>query len=470
MRQMIQLTILFIALLLRLYGIWWDEGAHLHPDERMLIMVAERIQFFSNLNPEFFNYGTLPLYIVKGTAQLAQLFNVHMADYNGLLVIGRLISIFMDMLTMLLLWKTARLVTRNTLVAHFSILAYTLMFFPIQNTHFFVVDVFLNTFTILLVYFMVRYKHHQTVPNIVGMSISFAAALATKFTAIVFLPSVLLIMLLPVLHKWRNLKVWKPMIIFGVFALIFHFLFMPYAYLSHTRFLADIYQQLQMNSNPYIFPYTLQYVGTLPYLYYLKNMVVWGVGPILFLCALLGLGMVIRKRDTRSFIIIFIFCGIYFLIIGRSAVKFMRYMLPLYPFIALFAGYALASLYEKKRMFAVSILFLSLVWLTMFMNIFSLRHTRFVATEWAVKNIPAGSYIGSEHWDDRVPFAGSFTYVELPLYELPDNDIKWTDMNVRLQSVDYIVLASNRLYIPLQKLGVCSKYAVCYPKTADYYK
>ena len=48
--------ILFIALALRLYGINWDQGYHLHPDERMLIMVTEKIDLFKNLNPNFFNY------------------------------------------------------------------------------------------------------------------------------------------------------------------------------------------------------------------------------------------------------------------------------------------------------------------------------------------------------------------------------------------------------------------------------
>ena len=43
-------------------------------------------------------------------------------------------------------------------------------------------------------------------------------------------------------------------------------------------------------------------------------------------------------------------------------------------------------------------------------------------------------------------------------------------MNEKLKKSDYIIIASNRLYVPLQKLTDCKKYKVCYPKTAEYYK
>ncbi|MFA6533440.1 MAG: hypothetical protein WCT22_05640, partial [Patescibacteria group bacterium] len=39
-----------------------------------------------------------------------------------------------------------------------------------------------------------------------------------------------------------------------------------------------------------------------------------------------------------------------------------------------------------------------------------------------------------------------------------------------LQKSDYIIIASNRLYVPLQKLTDCKKYKVCYLKTAQYYQ
>ncbi|MDO8610585.1 MAG: hypothetical protein Q7R95_08620, partial [bacterium] len=47
---------------------------------------------------------------------------------------------------------------------------------------------------------------------------------------------------------------------------------------------------------------------------------------------------------------------------------------------------------------------------------------------------------------------------------------KWQEINSILIKSDYIIIASNRLYIPLQKLSDCSKYSKCYPITAKYFK
>ncbi len=73
--------ILLLAFSLRFYGINWDQGHHLHPDERMIIMVVDRIHLpktaaqwqsvltpESPLNPKFFAYGSFPIYLLKGVS------------------------------------------------------------------------------------------------------------------------------------------------------------------------------------------------------------------------------------------------------------------------------------------------------------------------------------------------------------------------------------------------------------------
>ncbi|MDO8741665.1 MAG: hypothetical protein Q7J11_00795, partial [Candidatus Roizmanbacteria bacterium] len=81
------ILILLSAFFIRIFAINWDHGFHLHPDERMLIMVADRINFFKNLNPDFFNYGSLPIYLLKGLSQLIDfLFHKDIANYTGMLV------------------------------------------------------------------------------------------------------------------------------------------------------------------------------------------------------------------------------------------------------------------------------------------------------------------------------------------------------------------------------------------------
>jgi hypothetical protein len=523
------LIILAIAFILRLYGVNWDGGFHLHPDERMLIMVAERINFFDNLNPQFFNYGTLPIYLLKGISQLIDfLFSVNISNYQGMLYVGRSLSITFDLLTIIFIYKITRLLFQTIYqspITNFYLLPsflYAIAFFPIQNSHFYTVDVTLTFLITLFVYLLLRYLMIPSMqrplqrwyfPIMLGGV--FGAMLATKFTAIIFLPFAWVVVIL----KTKGLATNQPrglisiqtlinFLIFNSSLLIFNFIFMPYAFLDYKKFLADVLLQIKMNNNPYIFPYTLQYVGTLPYLYYIKNIFFWGLGPIISILSFIGfIGVikkltngVIKKKQKKlnylitnyQLLITVFFYLFYFLIIGRSAVKFMRYMLPIYPFLMILAGYGLYKI-EKMSFLprngvrgklqqqpiknhnwipAFAGMTIAVAWTLMFINIYSQPHTRITATDWMLKNIPAGSTLAVEHWDDRLPLYGGerYNFVELTLYDQPDDQKKWMILNEKLKLADYLIIASNRLYVPLQKLSDCSKYKLCYPKTAEYYK
>ena len=53
----------------RFLGNNYDNLTHLHPDERWLVMVAGKLHFFDRLDPDFFAYGSLPIYTLKALAQ-----------------------------------------------------------------------------------------------------------------------------------------------------------------------------------------------------------------------------------------------------------------------------------------------------------------------------------------------------------------------------------------------------------------
>ena len=51
--------------------------------------------------------------------------------------------------------------------------------------------------------------------------------------------------------------------------------------------------------------------------------------------------LITRRKTLNMSQVIFLAYRLYFLFIGFSAVKFMRYMLPIYPFITILAAYGL---------------------------------------------------------------------------------------------------------------------------------
>ncbi|MDY6868413.1 MAG: hypothetical protein SVT56_11025, partial [Chloroflexota bacterium] len=100
---------------LRLVGVDWDEGQHMHPDERFLSMVWSAIspvesasEYFdtatSSLNPtnrgySFFVYGTLPIFIVRYVGEA-----VGQMGYGPITILGRQISAVFDLFTILLVF------------------------------------------------------------------------------------------------------------------------------------------------------------------------------------------------------------------------------------------------------------------------------------------------------------------------------------------------------------------------------
>lgn len=199
------------------------------------------------------------------------------------------------------------------------------------------------------------------------------------------------------------------------------------------------------------------------------------VGLIFFIKQWWSSGRAITKGVNGAMVLIFysIVGFIYFLVIGKSAVKFMRYMLPLYPLFALYAGYGACRLLNSVNRYAqaaaVVMFALACLWTMGFINIYSQTHTRLQARDWALANIPPGSTIAVEHWDDRPIDGGSFKFVEMTNFELPDDLAKWRTLEAKLHGAHYIVLASNRLYTPMQKLHDCKKHIHCYPTMNRYY-
>ncbi len=245
-----------------------------------------------------------------------------------------------------------------------------------------------------------------------------------------------------------------------------------------------------MTTDPFVFPYTLQYVGIIPYFYELKQVFLWGIGPVFSLLSLFGLfflGKAIYRKEKKTpwaqEIILVLFAFSYIAIVGKFSVGWIRYMLPVYPFFALSMGFGLekiASTFERisssllRSLLWISLMAAILVWPLSFMNIYTHIHTRIAASNWIHATIPSGTVLAEEHWDDNLPLtnANDYSIQILKLYDPDNTPGKWSEINSQLAQSKYVILSSNRLYIPLQKLTDPQKDPPdrYYPITAQYYK
>src|SRR5207244_7135462 len=81
----------------------------------------------------------------------------------------------------------------------------------------------------------------------------------------------------------------------GAAAFLGFFLFEPYAVLDPQTYLRDLGEQNVIISGRYDVPYTRQFVGTLPLAYQAKNLLGWGLGPLLGALALIGLAVAVWR-------------------------------------------------------------------------------------------------------------------------------------------------------------------------------
>src|ERR1700730_58878 len=128
------------------------------------------------------------------------------------------------------------------------------------------------------------------------------------------------------------------------------------------------------------------------------------------------------KRDAGLWLIVLAWVLVYTGITGDFYVKYMRYMLPIYPFLTLMAATLLVTGvrraqtkqgqgYTQKILGALSYLAILLVLGgTMFqglalLNVYSQPNTRIQASQWIYSHIKAGSVLTYEQWDDPLPVA-----------------------------------------------------------------
>ena len=502
------MSIFILGLILRSYNLNWDQGFHLHPDERAITLftvplevpmpMQEFLSVNSSLNPHFFAYGSLPLYLLRLSGSMLSNVNPLFAQYDKVNLVGRFLSLLFDMGTLLLIYLLGKKLF-NKSVGNLSAFFYAISVLPIQLSHFYAVDTLLNFFILLTLYLLINFYEKSTIRNALVTGAAFGFALGTKISATVILVSIGLTLtidfILVFLKNPHRPKIWFPhlpkliktLILKGVVvviaAIVVFIIVEPYALIDFREFWQQTMQQRQMTYDAFTFPYTLQYVDKTPYFYELKNIFMWGLGPILatvsFIGALYFTIVAVKKEKKTKWaqeLILVVFFWTYFFVVGKFAVGWMRYMLPLYPLFSLFAALLVWRLYTllKSKLKIPIPLFIALllIWPLSFMNIYTKPNTRVLASNWIYQNISLDKTIAVEHWDDQLPLGGSsYKTITLPLYD-PDTFQKWQIINKSLANIDYIIIASNRLYVPLQKLTDCKKIPPyhCYPITANYYK
>ena len=524
-RDWIRLTLVILLLIgagLRLYRLNWDEFQHAHPDERHITWVATSISWPADsrvlfdplrttLNPfrwppssssdvgepRAFTYGHFPLYLMAAAAQgLSHISSPAdggtWADYDHIQLVGRAISALFDTLTILLVF----LLAKELFGEKAGLLAAAFQTFTVQHiqlSHFAAFDAIMATFVVMAVWLAVRgartgkARHFLLAGAAAGLAIGSLVRSAPVLLPVALAPLVRLEMERRQ-GRMDARRIW--MLVGGaagavLIALLVFAITNPFAILDYQNFLKNIGEQGRMVRGAVDWPFTRQYRGTIPYLYQIEQQVRWAMGWPLGIAAFAGLAWAVwravRGRAAAGEYIMLAWVVPYFLINGAFMVKFMRYMVILTPFLGLLGAALLTTLAERLagtrwRRLGPALIAVALAWTAAyalaFFTIYTRPHTWIQASRWIYENVPDGSVIAVEHWDDELPKplrepgmnsgAHGYQHITLPLYE-EDTPAKYEIIKTALQQADYIILASNRLY------GSIPRLPKRYPMTIAYY-
>lgn len=488
--------------------------------------------------PRAFAYGHVPLYMGVAATRLfervpeawveriperfslaSDVFNTpDRIEFNHLTAVSRSLTGLVDTLTVLLIFLIGRHLfgVWVGLVAA-ALLAVTVM--HIQLAHFFISDPYLTFFVTLALYLMLlaNARGRWSAVYLALVAVAVGLAVGSKFSAVLLLlPLAIVAWSVPERLGRRALTLAA---IVGVVALTFA-LTNPFALLDtscevrfatiqvgslrlgqpviNSCYLENILVQNAMVSGDAPLPFTRQYEGTLPFLYFLEMQIRWGLGPFLGLMAIAGTvwagwrvlaafrvsadkdpADLWTSQEIQGLAILLLWVVPYFVLTGNFYVKFMRYMQPILPIVILLGAAMLFRIANQtvRTIALAAVVVPTALYAFAFVAIYQEPHPWNAASDWIYDNVRSGTLIVSEQWDDSLPvpavvgeravLPGGYRNEELSWLTGTGNrdDLAKLERNASLLAeAGYLTVVSQRVY------GVTPRLPEDFPLSSTYHQ
>jgi hypothetical protein len=403
-KQLIGLSLLvLLGFILRTWGIAFGlPNTNCRPDESTLVHRALSIGG-GELNPHFFNYPSFHFYLLTALygayylagsavglfAGKADFLRTFLGDPSAWYLLGRYFTASLGAVSLVPAFLIGRQLggPRTGFVGAFFL---CLAFLHTRDSHFLTVDIPATTHLLFGALFAVRYAKSESIRDLVTAALFMGLSASTKYNAIVLGGPILLISVLsrrPVYCQWRRAG-WVATILVVAFLST-----SPYVVLDYQRFLQDIAFERNHFSAGHHGGLDLG-VG---WAYHLTSTLPVGLGWPLFAAAAVGLGwqLLCGRVEDRA-----LACGVltYFAVAGSGRSVFMRYALPLVPFLCVAGARVLAVATERIRWpwlcLVAGVLAAPTALSTLSHNLIIERQdTRLEAAAWIETNIPGKSKI-----------------------------------------------------------------------------
>jgi len=471
------LLVIALAAAVRLWGLGWGLPHSYHPDEGSIIFRA-MIFGTGDLNPHWFRWPTLPMYLMFGIygalyvagrllgqfGSTQDFLRLYISDPTVFWYLGRLVSAAAGVLTVLMCYLIGKKLFSRA-VGLLAALFLGLCYLHVRDSHYATPDVLLALFMVLSFWFCIRIVEDGTWKSYVLAAAFAGVAVSTKYVGGFMMCVTIFLVHMKRGATDKKLLDWKFhrfLVLAGIVAFAAFVVGTPYSILDWHRFSGDVLGQATMVSGETAAggqELTLgSYAGGLKRIFF-ENLMN-GMGVPLFILFVLGMAFSLRVRE-RGHYLLWTYWLPYFIAFSLMTIRRATYFTPLLPVCALFAGWVVVHLAASRRgriaaviatVLAVSY---SAYQVVSFDSLLHVPDTRTMAKHWFEENTPDGTAIALEQYGPEL----NKTKDQLKHLVETDTTIhdSWQKSNQLKNRLEYEVLSTRqpayRVYdIPSMKL------------------
>ncbi len=460
--------VLIAAALLRFWGLSQGIGFSPGVDEPEIMERAVRMMKTGDLNPHFFDYPGLYIYVQALVAVVRFLVGAMAGKWAALAhaatedfyLWGRAVTALLGTGTV---WVVYRIGLRwGARTALLGALLLAVMPMHVRESHYVLTDVPATFLVVLTLLLSLQANERATVRAFAIAGAAAGLAAATKYNGVLaLLMPLLACAMTPTLRPSRAVAIlWTIAAMLGAF-----FVAAPYTFLDLPHFLN---QFARLSSEYKAPPITTEPVWII-YLKYLRIAFGWPGTVLVLLGVISGLVRVVAGPDRLKWALVTVFPLVYFRFISGQNIIYGRYLLPLIPFLALLTGAFVVGLVARmhRMQFAPRWRNLAAVGLSVIAiappAVTAIRYdadaartwTHALAYDWIRRELPPGTHLGLEgSLAIKLPGSYKTSYVK----QLRHGTVE----SYRDKGIQYVV-ASSQCYGPY--LDAPARFPVEY---ADY--
>jgi hypothetical protein len=462
--------VLAVSLAVRLWGIGWQLPWQFHPDEGHYTWKSLDLMSQDTLNPKYFRNPSLFTYALLGEYRLLG-FQPPKADEqaattdgllrppSGVAFVGRVTSALLGVLNVAVVgWMGWRVLGPWTGVLGSLFLG--LAFIHVRDSHYATNDVPATCLLTLSVAASLLVLERPRLRSYLLAGLFGGLATSTKYNAGLF---VVPLVAAHVVVVWRALSedgrrfspllvktALVPIVLAGIVSLVAYLAGTPFTILDFPKWLADFRTQASFTADGW--EGQMRLPPGLAYLFALGA----GLGWIMLGLSVMGL-VALARRNLAVATVIAAYPVAYLLFMLRSQLFFVRFALPVVPFLCLLAAVAVVSMASwagRWRPLLVPVVGIVLAVVALVPTTLDTVHhnlliaqedTRVLAARWALANVPAGAKLALEEYTirDRRPRAYGGPSWQLDTDQLDVNELKRADPTAPLRGTTRFFMVSS---------------------------